>query len=135
MRRARYAGLAKTVVLVAVASTALFPLAARAVKLPISAGITSFTPSCSGISVTGHGSDPNRIASSSFSLGVLENDGSVTPVDGTTIAYATPLPREVDATWNSTTALTPGVTYRFLFSIFERDGSSPAAAGGDFTCS
>jgi len=115
-----------------VCAALLVPAVASA-KVPLSVG-TQLDASCSGITVDAQASDPNRIASATITLSQINPDGSTTPVDGTAFTYGNPLPRQISETWHSATVLTPGVTYRLLFQVFEKNGSSPLSAGGDFTC-
>jgi hypothetical protein len=123
----------RRLLLFVVMAVALAVPAVAAAKVPFSVG-TQLDASCSGITVNAQASDPNRIASAKITLSQVNIDGSATPIDGTTFTYSTPLPRQINETWHSSTVLVPGVTYRLLFQVFEKDGSSPLSAGGDFTC-
>jgi hypothetical protein len=57
-------------VLLLVAALAV-PAQAAADRMPVSAGITSFTPACAGIALTAQGSDPYSISEATVTLQAL----------------------------------------------------------------
>lgn len=115
---------------------ATVPATVQAGKVQTSATIVSFTPSCSGISVTGTGSYQSGIGRATFVLIDLAKDPYSNLVGSKYIYYSKPLPKQVTETWNSTVFLTPGTTYRVGFDIWDYTGWRVQLAldRRDFTC-
>ena len=114
-----------------------------ATKVETSAAIVSFTPSCSGISITGTGSYQQGISKVAFVLADLSVSifyPSNPVVDRKEFSYnSKPLAKQVTESWSSTFALTPGTPYRVVFQVWGKlapySGLSLVAYDGkNFTC-
>jgi hypothetical protein len=134
VRKGSRGGGATTIIVLLLGAVLAVPAQAAADRMPISAGITSFTPACAGIALTAQGSDPYGISTATVTLQALGADGSATTVEETTFTYASPTPKQIGVAWSSSQALTPGISYSVMFRIRERTGDSPVAVGGIFTC-
>ena len=113
-----------------------------ATKVETSATIVSFTPSCSGISITGTGSYQQGISKVAFVLADLSKsiyDPSI-EVDRKEFSYnSKPSPKQVTESWSSTFALTPGTPYRVVFQVWGKQAPYTfpqlvAYEGVNFTC-
>ena len=111
-----------------------------ATKVETSAAISSFTTSCSSISITGTGSYQQGIGKVAFVLADVSNPYNAVILYTKEFSYnSKPLPKQVTESWSSTLALTSGTPYRVVFQVWGKQAPYTfpqlvAYEGVNFTC-
>ncbi len=100
-----------------------------------SATVSVTSGACSGISVSGIGSNTTGIARTDFTLIDTTKDPFHNLVDSKFFYYSPPLPKQVAESWSSTVPLTSGIDYAVAFHVWDRLGDLVAYARKDFYCS
>jgi len=98
------------------------------------AAITGLSPASTGVSVAASADYDGGIGRVDFVLVDLAGDAFSDVVDRKDVDFARS-PRHVTDAWASGVSLTPGLTYRVFFHVYDRSGVNLVAYDRrDFTC-
>jgi len=98
------------------------------------AAITALSPASTGVSVAASADYDGGIGRVDFVLVDLAGDAFSDVVDRKDVDFARS-PRHVTDAWASGVSLTPGLTYRVFFHVYDRSGVNLVAYDRrDFTC-